>query len=374
VDWDYNDQTGQDPATLNGFVHTAAHDARDNGYYDNNPYNDTDGVRAMGYYDGDDLNFYYYMASNFGTSDNWFNPIMTRTQSNRDYLLAATSQGYVYPPFTNSNDSALLTATTIFQELQNAGISWKIYTDPTGSSCTGPPYQASCLIKISYMQWFTWGSDIPTNYPNNIGTIGFEGSDFNNDLANGTLPQVIYIDPASDAGRDEHPSDYDSSPINIQLGAQYIEDWIVNPLLTSQYWSDSAFLFTFDEFGGIYDHVSPIQTVNPDGIPPVDLESTDICYGTPNTGTCNFNYTGYRVPMMVVSPYAKKNYVSHTAADSTAFLKFIETRFNLASLTARDAAQPNMSEFFDFNNPPWMTAPTPPEQSTTGACYLDKLP
>ena len=80
------------------------------------------------------------------------------------------------------------------------------------------------------------------------------------------------------------------------------------------------------------------------------------------------------VPLIVVSPYAKKNFVSHSVADLTAILKLIETRFNVAALTKRDAAQIDMTEFFDFNNPPWVTPPTPPAQNVNGACYLNKLP
>jgi phospholipase C len=60
--------------------------------------------------------------------------------------------------------------------------------------------------------------------------------------------------------------------------------------------------------------------------------------------------------------------------DLTAILKLIETRFNLTALTKRDAAQKNMTEFFNFNLPPWMTPPTPPAQNTSGACYINKLP
>jgi phospholipase C len=129
----------------------------------------------------------------------------------------------------------------------------------------------------------------------------------------------------------------------------------------------------YDEWGGIYDHVPPQPTVSPDGIKPVDLQPGDVC--TQVTGpTCDFLYTGYRVPLIVVSPYAKKNYVSHMVADYTAILKFIETRFTLPALTQRDAAQMDMTEFFDFSNPPWITPPTPPEQNTSGACHLDHLP
>ena len=78
--------------------------------------------------------------------------------------------------------------------------------------------------------------------------------------------------------------------------------------------------------------------------------------------------------MIVVSPYAKKNYVSHTVADYTAILKLIETRFKVDALTKRDAAQMDMTEFFNFDSPPWMTPPTTPAQNTTGACYADHLP
>jgi phospholipase C len=364
VDWDYNDPVGLNPAALNGFVLTAADDARQN----TPPFNDTNGIRAMGYYTGSDLNYYYYMASKFATSDRFFNPTMTRTEPNREYLIAATSQGYAYPIGTDSQDTALLTAQTIFQELQSAGISWKIYVDPTGSPCTGPPYDPSCLLTLSYVKNFQWGQTIPTQYPQNIAPI----SQYFTDLQNGTLPQVAQIEPATDAGLDEHPSVTDAQPNNIQLGANYVST-LINGLMTSSSWSDSVFILTYDEEGGLYDHVSPQQAVSPDGIKPVDLLPNDIC--TTSTGpTCDFVYTGYRVPLIVVSPFTKQNYVSHTVEDTTAILKFIETRFGLSSLTQRDAAQDDMSEFFDFTTPPWATPPVPPAQNTSGACYLNALP
>jgi len=143
--------------------------------------------------------------------------------------------------------------------------------------------------------------------------------------------------------------------------------------MASSYWTDTVFILTYDEFGGLYDHVSPQPAVSPDGIKPRDFLPGDIC--TKFTGpTCDFVYTGYRVPLIVISPYSRKNYVSHTVADYTAILKLIETRFHLSPLTKRDAAQMDMSEFFDFANPPWMTPPVPPVQNTSDPCYLDTLP
>ena len=361
-DWNLSEPISTTPL-LNGYVYTGAHDARNNtpSFYD------TNGIRVMGYYTDADLNYYYYMATQFSTSDRWFSPVMTRTQPNRDYLIAATSQGYVYPIGTDSGDQNLLTATTIFQELQNAGISWKIYVNPANSSCASNP-TPQCLLTISYIQNFAWGQTIPQNYPNNLVPI----SQYFTDVQNGTLPQVAMIEPAYNAGLDEHGSDSDQYPVDIQLGAQYVES-LINPLMTSVSWSDSAFILTYDEGGGIYDHVAAQPAVSPDGIKPVDLEPSDICTG--NTGpNCDFVYTGYRVPLIVISPYAKKHYVNHNVADYTAILKLIEKRFNLASLTKRDAAQINMTQFFNFNFPPWKTPPNPPAQTTSGACYLNTLP
>jgi phospholipase C len=362
ADWNVTNPVSP-TATLDGYVWTAGHDGRNN----QPPYYDTNGIRAMGYYDGDALNYYYFMASNFATSDRWFSPVMTRTASNRDYLIASTSQGYAYPIGTDSGDQNLLSATTIFQELQAAGIIWKIYVDPEGSPCAPNP-TPQCLLTLSYVQNFSWGHTIPTQYPQSLVPI----SQYFTDLQKGTLPQVALIEPASSAGLDEHPSVLDSYAVRIQAGANYVTT-LIDPLMTSASWNDSAFILTFDEFGGLYDHVAPQPMPSPDGIKPVDLLPGDIC--TQSTGpTCDFTYTGYRVPLIVVSPYTKKNYVSHTVADQTAILKLIETRFNLAALTQRDAAQMNMTEFFDFNNPPWLTPPVPPTQNTSAACYLNQLP
>jgi phospholipase C len=367
-DWDYADPLGNSPAKLNGFVWTAAYDARAKA----NNYNDKNGHRAIGYYTDADLNYYYFMASNFATSDRWFMPVMSRTAANRYYLVAGTSKGVVYPKGTDGRDNQNLAAKTIFQELQTAGVSWKIYVNPIGSSCTGPPYDPACLITLSYMQFFDFGQTIPTLYPNNIGTIGFTGSDFDNDLADGTLPSVAQIEAAGDAGLDEHPSVSDAVPEKMQPGAAYVSG-LINSVMTSSSWKDSAFILTYDEGGGLYDHVSPQPALSPDGIKPRDLLAGDLCTTTSGP-TCDFVYTGYRVPLIVVSPFTKKNYVSHTIADSTAILKLIETRFNLPALTNRDAAQMDMTEFFDFTNPPWLTPPVPPVQNTSDPCYLNKLP
>jgi phospholipase C len=341
-DWNRHSPTSSKPM-LDGFVFNAAKFAVDNGL------TDTAGIRAMGYYDDRDLNYYYFMASNFGTSDQWFSPAMDRTQVNRMYLLAATSQGYAYPIGTNQSDTAPLTAPTIFDALQKAGVSWKIY-----QADRSPTY-------LTMFQPYA----PPTQLPANVVPI----AQFFSDVQNGTLPAVAMIEGGYETGLDEHPDN------NVQPGAAYVESLISGPngLMNSVSWKDSVFILTYDEAGGLYDHVPPLATVNPDGIAPKDLQPGDICTAKGGSN-CDFNYTGFRVPLIVISPFAKKNYVSHTPADYTAILKFIEKRFlNGTSLTLRDAAQIDMTEFFDFEGVPWATAPTPPVQATNGACNPQTL-
>jgi phospholipase C len=88
-------------------------------------------------------------------------------------------------------------------------------------------------------------------------------------------------------------------------------------------------------------------------------------YDPPGT---DFNRYGFRVPLMVISPFTTPHYVSHTVTDYTAWLKFVEKRFNLPSLNLRDAAASDMTEYFNFQNPPWATPPANPPTDSTGVC------
>jgi phospholipase C len=126
-------------------------------------------------------------------------------------------------------------------------------------------------------------------------------------------------------------------------------------------------ILTYDEAGGLYDHVVPASIVAPDKIAPM-LEAGD------KVG--DFAHSGFRVPLVVVSPWVKPHYVSHTWRDYTSILRLIEVRFNVAPLTARDRAADDMMEFFNFNAPSWSTPPSLPAQPTNGACdtNLERAP
>jgi phospholipase C len=332
------------PSLMDGFVYDAAATSRNNGWFD------VQGYRAMGYYTEEDLPYYYFMATQFATSNRWFAPVMTRTQPNLMYLFAATSAGYINPPAAGD---PTLSQKTIFQVLEEAGITWKFYLpDGTESNIVFvfQPFTNQHMDHfVSHSQYFA-------------------------DLQNGTLPQVAFV--ASKSGFDEHPGPANSDMawpsttppqgvgIHNQWGAQYVAN-IINALMQSSAWKDSIFIWSFDEWGGTYDHVPPMKTVPPDDIAP-RLRSND----TPG----DFSYSGFRIPLMVISPYTRPHYVSNTPMDSTAILKLIEERFDLPALTRRDAAQPSMTEFFDFNNPQYMTPPTPPAQPGNMLCDRTQIP
>jgi phospholipase C len=342
-----------DTPTLDGFVVEGAAASMGGGGID------TKGVRVMGFYTEQDLISHYFLATQFATSDRWFAPAPVETEPNRMYLVAATSVGHAHAP------QSQVKATTIFDLLDQKGISWKIYlVDPSVPSELG--------FFANFVQ----------SHPNQFVPI----SQYNTDLQNGTLPSVAYIDRAP--GKDEHPG----SGASIQVGTAFVTS-LITSLMSSQYWKDSAFILTFDEHGGMYDHVAsrvdgqPVQEMmqassgqpatlgiypsdafaqqvpNPDGIPPQDLFTSN-----PPDPPGDFNRTGFRIPLLVVSPFSKKSFVSHTPAESTAILKLIELRFGLPNLTKRDAVAMDMTEFFDFVNVPWRIPPTVPAQPTNGPC------
>ena len=186
---------------------------------------------------------------------------------------------------------------------------------------------------------------------------------------------------------------------------------IINKFMASSSWNNSVFFFSYDEGGGPYDHVPPVPghsnqntssslgsipdissiAVNPDGynpcLPPTLGQYTlhcDLRSSSPgaHSGDAAAVYgfaaqLGFRVPNIIISPFTRKHYVSHTPMDHTAVIKFVENRFigPSAHLTNRDAAQPNLLEFFDFNAVPWSTPPSPPTPaSTTSLGYNPCLP
>ncbi len=224
---------------------------------------------------------------------------------------------------------------TIFRALNQAGINWRYY------------YQDDSVFLSNWADW---------NDPQIQGNVR-NISEWYNILASPTadqdLPQVVFIERAASSGYDEHPGN------NVQTGAARVQQ-ILNALLTSPAaWPDSVFILTWDEGGGLFDHVGPILVTPPDDILPTDLQGH-------TQGL--FNVTGFRLPFIVVSPWVKPQTVSHLPGDYTAMLKLIETRFNVPPLTQRDTTAADMTDptngFFDFSAPHLLQVPPLPTQPT----------
>lgn len=292
-------------------------------------YWDPNGDYAMGYYDESDLPYYYELATQFATSDRWFSPVLASTVPNRLYLFSGTSLGYAYAP---SFAVGRFQQPTIFDALDKAGVAWKYY------------YQDSSIFLPQFAIWNNLADRGRVRRISEWFTILTSPS------ADNLLPPVVFIERATATGYDEHPTN------EIQIGAARSKQ-IIDALLKSPAWQSSVFILTYDEGGSLADHVPPFQEVKPDSIAPI-LGSKDI----PGA----FDESGFRVPLIVISPWVKPHFVSHTNSDYTAILKLIETRFGLPALTARDAAQPDMTEFFDFSAPHWLTPPPLPSQPING--------
>ena len=405
------------PINMDGFVHNAEgfNNSCATSMTCSGQFTDSTGQRAMGYYDQDFLNYYYFMASQFALSDRWFSPMASKSTPNRlSTYTGGTTQGLAFDPGSDDHLGGL-NLPSIFQELDQASVSWKVYYTVNASDCLdgddcetsgSANYPATTLGYINYTHKYLYenpsqapctGTAQPSsvvgdtsNYfcidTNHVAPIG----QYFTDLANGNLASFVFIE-AGYGVNDEHPG----SGQSVLLGQAEVAK-IVNALMSSSSWKDSVFFFSYDEGGGPYDHVPPVPghsndntdtslgsipdigsvAVNPDSywpcLPPSGTVATTHCdlrSGSPGAHTGDAAQAqgfaaqiGFRVPNMIISPFARRHYVSHIPMDHTAVIQFVETRFigPTAHLTARDAAQPNLLDFFDFTSVPWATPPTPP--------------
>lgn len=315
-------------------VHTEWDDGKMDGFVVANNHNDAkpaDGRRAMGYYTEADLPWLYGVAATFALADHNFSSVLGPTFPNREYLYAATSFGHI------GNDVFADEMPTIFQELVTADVDWRIYY----SDLPGPFIFLGTLSK----------------YLNNA----FMMPQFFADAEAGMLGQLDIVDAhLSDTqfySRDDfHP------PGDVQLGQKFLAD-VVQAVMQSPQWRHAAIIITFDEHGGIYDHVPPPPACPPDDLAPMTNPGDDALGG--------FDHYGVRVPLIVVSPYARPHFVSHAIYDHTSLTRFIETRFNLPALTARDANADPLTDLFDFGKATFAQPPPLPEATVDEAKLAD---
>lgn len=289
------------------------------------------GPQSMIYFDYHSVAGYWDYAEEYGIGDNYFAAVLGMTTPNRLMLLGGDSS-----TLDNSAPPPYLPYTqTLMHQLDGAGVSWG-YFDYIDNN-NGP----SNVYPFNYISGVT---SPQTN--NKIGTI----STLFQYLSQGTgLPSVNFVNSLGRPEVDEHPS---SDPTSGEL-------WVIsviNQVMRSSYWPTTAIFLTWDEGGGYYDHV----------IPPSNF-TIDHDFMKPLIGL------GQRVPLIVVSPYARENFVSHDQLSHLSLLHLVEYNWKLSPLNNL-VAQSNLPlSFFNFSQPertPLILGPIPtyplPLQSSEG--------
>ena len=277
-----------DPPHGWGAVHQQFDGGRMDGFYLAAQQQVGDGNVAMGYYTQRELPFYYSLIRNSGLCANYFSSLLGPTWPNRFYLMSGTSGGITtnglwgYGIFDSKGWPIILDLLDEFE------VSWKIYSIGFDDVPAGDSDNVAVF-------WSRWAHD-----PRTTAT----SADFIADCENDELPEVSWVIPSFSMGFDEHP------PADISVGMGF-QQQLITALRRSDAWERSAYLLTYDEHGGFFDHVAP---------PQVDA------YGL-----------GIRVPLWVISPFARRGpVVSRKPAEHVSTLKLIERLHGLPTLASRN--------------------------------------
>jgi phospholipase C len=288
---------GHEWSSMHGEVNGGAMD----GFYT------TDGINCMGYYMQADLPFYYSLFQSSTLCVNYFSSLLGPTWPNRFYLAGATSGGIT----TNGIwGYGVFDYPIILDLLEAAGVSWKVYN----ASMDSVPYGNT---DNAFVFWKRWAHDVRTR--------GSRG-EYLSDAKGGKLPQVSFIIPSYAKGFDEHP------PADISVGMN-LQQELITALMQSSAWDSSAYILTYDEPGGYFDHVAPPQ-----------LDAFGL---------------GVRVPTWVISPWAKAGHLEPTLYEHSSVLKFIESVFGLPTLAS-------VNHMFDASTPVGGNYEAAPSGATAG--------
>jgi phospholipase C len=242
----------------------------------------------------------YIIAGQANSSVNYPSNIWGCGGGGNDVIPTITAQRTYGPSISPCFDSP-----TLGDELDSAHVSWRYYTSALTKISSGiwSAYQAIAHIRNGP----DWKADVVTPQTR-----------FFKDVQNGKLAAVTWITPTC--------ANSDHASCDAKSGPHWVAS-LVNAVGTSAYWNSTAIFVFWDDYGGWYDHVPP------------PLE--------------DYDGLGIRVPLIVISPYAKKGYVSHVQYEHGSMLKFVEDRFGLARLAATDARANSLAgDCFDFSKPP----------------------
>jgi phospholipase C len=275
----------------------------------------TGAIEPMKYLTREHVPITWALADAYTSCDRWFASVMGPTLPNRAYWHTGTSFGLT------ANGEVLgafasVPVPTVYHRLNEAEIDWAFYFGNIGV--------ASLLAQPGPFQ-LDIGPNDGTGHVRRFGDARFGAGQFFKDAAAGKLPPVVYIDPAFGTN-DDHP------PAHPILGQELIAS-IYTALAKSPQWNNILFVITYDEHGGYFDHVKP----------PTTTDDTKQKFGVDG-----FEQLGFRVPALVMGPYAKQRYVSSVQYDHTSALKHLQNHFGLDPLTARVSAANDLTDCIDL--------------------------
>jgi phospholipase C len=342
----------------------------------------------MGYWTEEDLPFYYGLARTFPLADHWFCSCLGPTFPNRRFLIAGTAHGLIddlpfdlidFPP-----------GGTILDSLTKHGIRWVNYHSVRPAAVLlrrliGRGGLAAVRRLMSCQRWVpSLANAVRGNksFTADLYPLGIAGcvrhlrslDKFFADADAGTLPSFCIVDPDFLEFSEENPQD-------IQRGEAFAAE-VINRVMHGPAWESTLLIWTYDEHGGYYDHVPPPAAVPPDDVLPRNLMLTapgwlqgmlKRVFRTEFEKIENiddaeraYDRLGFRVPAVIVSPFARPDFVTSTVYDHTSVLKLIEEKWNLPSLTRRDAAAVAPWEALDLSAPPAFLKPPELPKSAIG--------
>jgi phospholipase C len=335
--------------------------------------------QAMGYWTEADIPFYYGLAKTFPVADRWFCSCLGPTFPNRRFLISGTAHGLIddlpwdlvdYPP-----------AGTIFDQLSQHDISWVNYHSVHPVSVLlkrlfGAPGLVALRRLASVGRWLPRVADAVRgnkSFTADLYPLGFarcvrhlrSTKRFFADAAAGTLPAFSLVDPDFGVYSEENPQD-------ISRGESFAAA-VIDAVMRGPAWRSTLLLWIYDEHGGYYDHVPPPAAVAPDDVPArnwqLALPAAVRALLSPllgkalgeltnaDSGPTTYDRLGFRVPAVIVSPYARPDFVLHDVLDHTSVLKLVEEKWNLPPLTRRDAMAASPLAALDLQSDPAFGVP-----------------
>ena len=299
----------------------SSHTAWNNGA--NNGFVQASGAPAMSFWDRSFLPTSYSLAQHYPIGERYFCSTLAQTYPNRRFLFCGTASGITA---TNNYTFQVPAANgTVFNQLLEHNISWLNYVEPKNGALEGSPLIVPEFARTPHCT----DRMVPI-------------TQFFSDAALGKLPAFSFLDPNYNVDSEENPQD-------IQAGERFIAR-VVNAITRSRQWRSTALFITWDEHGGYYDHVPPAAAIAPDSIAPITSPAA-LTDPTQPLQPGGYDRYGFRVPLLVVSPWARANYVSRVVQDHTSILAFIQRKWNLPALSYRDANAHPLTDYFDFRRP-----------------------